>query len=74
MKCIARSVGKANALIKTSVLLLGLLGVHFTLQAQSNPPIRIGSTLALTGPLSSTGIVHKLAGEIAVEDINMMKG
>ncbi len=42
--------------------------------AQANPPIRIGSTLALTGPLSATGIVHKLAGEIAIEDINKRGG
>jgi branched-chain amino acid transport system substrate-binding protein len=74
MKCILSSLGNASALVKTSVLLLSLLGVHLSPQAQSNPPIRIGSTLALTGPLSSTGIVHKLAGEIAVEDINKRGG
>jgi len=74
MKCILSSLGNASVLVKTSVLLLSLLGVHLSPQAQSNPPIRIGSTLALTGPLSSTGIVHKLAGEIAVEDINKRGG
>jgi branched-chain amino acid transport system substrate-binding protein len=53
-------------------LLLSLLsGLVF---AQANPPIRIGSTLALTGPLSATGVVHKLAGEIAIEDINKRGG
>ena len=34
--------------------------------APSGPPIRIGGSLALTGPLASQGIVHKLVGEIYV--------
>src|SRR5688572_2651451 len=38
------------------------------------PPIRIGSTLALTGPLSATAQVHKLVGEIYVEDLNRRGG
>ena len=38
------------------------------------PPIKIGSTLALTGPLSSTAQVHKLVGEIYVEDLNRRGG
>ena len=42
-------------------------------QAQSGP-VRIGSTLALTGPLSATALVHKLVGEIYVEDLNSRGG
>ena len=30
----------------------------------TQPPIRIGSTLALTGPLAATSLVHKVVGEI----------
>lgn len=37
-------------------------------------PIRIGSTLALTGPLAATGLVHKVAGEIYVEQLNKRGG
>ena len=37
-------------------------------------PIRIGSTLALTGPLSATGLTHKLVGEIYVEQLNARGG
>jgi len=37
-------------------------------------PIRIGSTLALTGPLSATAQVHKLVGEIYVESLNRRGG
>ena len=42
--------------------------------APSGPPIRIGGTLALTGPLASQGIVHKLVGEIYVEQLNRKNG
>ena len=38
------------------------------------PPIRIGSTLALTGPLSATALTHKLVGEIYVEQLNKRGG
>ena len=37
-------------------------------------PIRIGSTLALTGPLSATALIHKLVGEIYVEQLNERGG
>ncbi|HUR88178.1 MAG TPA: amino acid ABC transporter substrate-binding protein [Ramlibacter sp.] len=37
-------------------------------------PVRIGSTLALTGPLSATAQVHKLVGEIYVDDLNKRGG
>ena len=40
----------------------------------SGAPVKIGSTLALTGPLAATGLVHKLVGEIYVEQLNAGKG
>ncbi len=43
-------------------------------QAQNSAPIRIGSTLALTGPLSATAMTHKLVGEIYVEQLNARGG
>lgn len=42
--------------------------------APSGPPIRIGSTLALTGPLAATALVHKTVGEIFVDDLNRKDG
>lgn len=30
--------------------------------APSGPPVRIGGTLALTGPLAPTALLHKMAG------------
>lgn len=58
---------------------LGALGatalVHPAALAQaSGSPIRIGGTLALTGPLSSVGLVHKLTGEIYVDELNKRGG
>ena len=44
-------------------------------QAQAaGQPLRIGSTLALTGPLSATALTHKLVGEIYVEQLNKRGG
>jgi branched-chain amino acid transport system substrate-binding protein len=37
-------------------------------------PIRIGSTLPLTGPLASLGIIHKVTGEIYVDGLNKRGG
>lgn len=37
-------------------------------------PIRIGSTLALTGPLAATALIHKIVGEIFVEQTNARGG
>ena len=42
--------------------------------AAAQQPIRIGSTLALTGGLAATATVHKLVGEIYVEDLNKRGG
>ena len=37
-------------------------------------PVKIGSTLALTGGLAATAQIHKLVGEIYVEDLNRRGG
>jgi len=45
------------------------------LRAQgAQEPVRIGSTLALTGPLSATAMTHKLVGEIYLEQLNARGG
>ena len=43
------------------------------LRAQSRP-IRVGSSLSLTGPLAGTAVVHKIAAEIYIEQINKRGG
>lgn len=42
--------------------------------ATSGQPVRIGSTLALTGPLAQTALVHKISAEIFVEQLNAGNG
>jgi branched-chain amino acid transport system substrate-binding protein len=42
--------------------------------ALAQQPVRVGGTLALTGPLSATGAIHKVAGEIYVEELNKRGG
>jgi len=42
--------------------------------APSGPPVRIGSSLALTGPLAATALVHKITGEIYVDELNRKNG
>ena len=42
--------------------------------APSGQPIRVGSTLALTGPLAPTALLHKIAGEIYIEELNKANG
>src|SRR5438128_2944431 len=54
---------------------LGALALaSFAFASLAQQPVRIGSTLALTGPLSATGAVHKVAGEIYVEELNKRGG
>ncbi|MES2991793.1 MAG: amino acid ABC transporter substrate-binding protein [Pseudomonadota bacterium] len=53
--------------------LLGISGLALA-QAPAGAPIRVGSTLALTGPLSATAQIHKLAGDIYIEQVNKRGG
>lgn len=48
---------------------------HGGLPVQAQPkPIRVGSSLSLTGPLAGTAAMHKLATEIFVETLNKRGG
>ena len=62
---------------------LGLLAVLLLAQvtapgaglaAPSGTPIRVGGSLALTGPLAATALVHKIVGEIYVDELNRKNG
>ena len=66
---------KRRSIIKTIAGALGYAGLGLSSSAFSQTgPIRIGGTLALTGPLSATGLVHKLVSEIAIDDLNKRGG
>jgi ABC-type branched-subunit amino acid transport system substrate-binding protein len=67
------TVTRASALLLVAVL-AGLACVLAAGAAPSGPPVRVGSSLALTGPLAATGLVHKIVGEIYVETLNRKNG
>jgi ABC-type branched-subunit amino acid transport system substrate-binding protein len=54
--------------------LLLLVFAASAVAAPSGAPIKIGGTLALTGPLAPTALLHKIAGEIYVEELNKGNG
>lgn len=56
------------------VLLLALAGPGAGLAAPAGPPVRVGSSLALTGPLAATALVHKITGEIYIDELNKKNG
>ena len=62
--------------IASVVAVAACAAAFFTLPAtaQAPAPVRIGSTLSLTGPLASTALTHKLVGEIYVEQLNAKGG
>jgi branched-chain amino acid transport system substrate-binding protein len=66
--------------LKHKVSFTGVVAVLLTLglaagrTAPSGPPVRIGGTLALTGPLAPTALLHKIAGEIYIEEMNRGNG
>jgi ABC-type branched-subunit amino acid transport system substrate-binding protein len=58
-------------------LVTGLLVLALTIPATAAPsgqPIRIGGTLALTGPLAPTALLHKIAGEVYIDELNKTNG
>src|SRR5919106_4017836 len=59
----------------SAIAALALLTLTATASAApSGTPVRIGGTLALTGPLGPTALLHKIAGEIYVEELNRGNG
>src|SRR5712691_7385354 len=65
-------MSKRRQVVGTIALVLGLAATAAS--APSGPPIRIGGTLALTGPLAATALLHKIAGEIYVDEMNRGQG
>lgn len=71
----ARACPRAFRRFLLSALLGAALstGVASAALAQAKP-VRVGGTLALTGPLAATALVHKITGEIYVEQLNKRGG
>jgi branched-chain amino acid transport system substrate-binding protein len=60
-------------LIQRAAVLAALALLAFS-SAHAQQPVRIGSTLALTGPLASAGNIQKVAIEVFVDDLNSRGG
>jgi branched-chain amino acid transport system substrate-binding protein len=71
-----RSQGMRRRQVLGSLAAGTLLGVTTGVAraAPTGKPIRIGSTLSLTGPLAQTALLHKIAGEAFVDQINEGNG
>ena len=61
-------------LTRRDIVAATLLGLSGLAWGQAGTPIRIGSTLALTGPLSATAQIHKIVGELYIEQANKRGG
>src|SRR5215510_13435965 len=66
----SNGIGRRSAV---AAIALAAAGVSMA-QTPTGQPIRIGSTLALTGPLSATAQIHKLVGDIYIEQVNKRGG
>ena len=65
---------RRGLILASSAIATALATALWASGAAAQAPIRIGSTLALTGPLSATAMTHKLVGEIYVEQLNARGG
>ena len=63
-----------NRFCQAAALLLSFLVALPQVFAQSGAPVRIGSTLSLTGPLGPTSAIHKVAGDVWMDEINRKGG
>lgn len=70
------TLGRLRRVLAATIMAAALaLGLAAPVMAQAaGQPIRVGGTLALTGPLAATAMVHKIVGEIYVEQLNKRGG
>ena len=61
-------------LLATAVALTVLPGAAAAAEEASGEPIVVGSSLSLTGAFAPTGAIHKLAGDLFVEQLNESGG
>lgn len=72
-----RAISTGVVMLTLTALILSACAPATTAPPTPTPvpePIRVGSTLSLTGPLAATAIIHKLIGEIFVEQLNAAGG
>src|SRR5207245_6521692 len=70
----ARLIAEEDMIVRILAALVLLAFAGSAAAAPSGQPIRIGGTLALTGPLAPTALLHKIAGEVYVDELNRTNG
>ena len=76
-KCVSPFCEPASRRRLVAGLVFGVISLAISggsAAAPTGQPVRIGSTLALTGPLAATSLIHKIVGEIYVERLNQKDG
>src|SRR5438552_3512614 len=68
---VSRKIPGFTAAFAAVLVVVFVLGA---VAAPSGSPIKIGGTLALTGPLAATALLHKITAEIYVEELNRGNG
>jgi len=63
-----------KAFLAATLTVMSVQWMSTAMASTSGAPIKIGSTLSITGPLSPTAMIHKLVGEIYVEELNKKNG
>src|SRR5437899_1468125 len=68
---VSRKIPGFTAAFAAVLVVVFVLGA---VAAPSGSPIKIGGTLALTEPLATTTLLHKITAEIYVEELNRGNG
>lgn len=63
-----------RAILGAAAGMAALGAVSFGPASAADDPIRIGGSLALTGPLSQTAMIYKIVYEIYVDQLNERGG
>jgi branched-chain amino acid transport system substrate-binding protein len=72
--CTAVGVTRREAFAAGAGFALAAAGIGTVAGQTAGAPVRVGGTLALTGPLAQTGAIHKVVGEIFIEQTNQAGG
>ena len=67
-------ISRREAMALGSAMAASAAGLGGASAQTSGAPIRVGGTLALTGPLAQTGAIHKVVGEIFIQQANKAGG
>lgn len=71
---LSAAITRRDAIAGGAALVASVAGTGRVAAQATGAPIRVGGTLALTGPLAQTGAIHKVVGEIFIDQANKAGG